>query len=75
MLRSPCVSSELCGDVESLELGDAVEYTVSKGKGNKISAEKVTRVAAGKCHSITVHEQCFGKFIHTDTLVKAYKCQ
>ncbi|XP_048840521.1 cold shock domain-containing protein E1 isoform X1 [Brienomyrus brachyistius] len=38
--------SELCGDVESLELGDAVEYTVSKGKGNKVSAEKVTRVAA-----------------------------
>ncbi|XP_061112687.1 cold shock domain-containing protein E1 isoform X3 [Conger conger] len=38
--------SELCGDLESLELGDSVEYTLSKGKGNKVSAEKVTKVAA-----------------------------
>ncbi|XP_035237077.1 cold shock domain-containing protein E1 isoform X6 [Anguilla anguilla] len=38
--------SELCGDLESLELGDTVEYTLSKGKGNKVSAEKVTKVAA-----------------------------
>ncbi|XP_019907298.2 cold shock domain-containing protein E1 isoform X13 [Esox lucius] len=39
--------SELCGDLENLELGDTVEYTLSKGKGNKVSAEKVTKVAAG----------------------------
>jgi len=38
--------SEMCGDLESLELGDSVEYTLSKGKGNKVSAEKVTKVAA-----------------------------
>ncbi|XP_041656151.1 cold shock domain-containing protein E1 isoform X9 [Cheilinus undulatus] len=38
--------SEVCGDLESLELGDTVEYTLSKGKGNKVSAEKVTKVAA-----------------------------
>ncbi|KAG7226859.1 hypothetical protein INR49_022154, partial [Caranx melampygus] len=38
--------SEMCGDLESLELGDTVEYTLSKGKGNKVSAEKVTKVAA-----------------------------
>uniref|UniRef100_A0A667ZYX6 Cold shock domain containing E1, RNA-binding n=1 Tax=Myripristis murdjan TaxID=586833 RepID=A0A667ZYX6_9TELE len=28
--------SELCGDLENLELGDTVEYTLSKGKGNKV---------------------------------------
>ncbi|XP_026223135.1 LOW QUALITY PROTEIN: cold shock domain-containing protein E1 [Anabas testudineus] len=38
--------SEVCGDLDNLELGDTVEYTLSKGKGNKVSAEKVTRVAA-----------------------------
>ncbi|KAF7661334.1 hypothetical protein LDENG_00263760 [Lucifuga dentata] len=38
--------SELCGDLENLELGDTVEYSLSKGKGNKVSAEKVTKVAA-----------------------------
>ncbi|XP_032376025.1 cold shock domain-containing protein E1 isoform X12 [Etheostoma spectabile] len=38
--------SEMCGDLENLELGDTVEYTLSKGKGNKVSAEKVTKVAA-----------------------------
>uniref|UniRef100_A0A673GRG7 Cold shock domain-containing protein E1 n=1 Tax=Sinocyclocheilus rhinocerous TaxID=307959 RepID=A0A673GRG7_9TELE len=38
--------SEVCGDVDNMDLGDAVEYTLSKGKGNKISAEKVTKVAA-----------------------------
>lgn len=38
----------MCGDVDNLELGDTVEYTLSKGKGNKVSAEKVTKVAAGK---------------------------
>ncbi|XP_056896172.1 cold shock domain-containing protein E1 isoform X6 [Takifugu flavidus] len=37
--------SEMCGDLDSLELGDTVEYSPSKGKGNKISAEKVTKVA------------------------------
>ncbi|XP_072537950.1 cold shock domain-containing protein E1 isoform X5 [Salminus brasiliensis] len=36
--------SEMCGNVDNLELGDAVEYTQAKGKGNKISAEKVTKV-------------------------------
>uniref|UniRef100_A0A8C1UUU5 Cold shock domain-containing protein E1 n=1 Tax=Cyprinus carpio TaxID=7962 RepID=A0A8C1UUU5_CYPCA len=38
--------SEVCGDVDNMDLGDTVEYTLSKGKGNKISAEKVTKVAA-----------------------------
>ncbi|XP_068602975.1 cold shock domain-containing protein E1 isoform X2 [Brachionichthys hirsutus] len=38
--------SEMCGDLENLELGDTVEYTLSKGKGNKVSAEKVNKVAA-----------------------------
>lgn len=37
----------MCGDLDNLELGDTVEYTLSKGKGNKVSAEKVTKVAAG----------------------------
>lgn len=37
----------MCGDLDSLELGDTVEYNLSKGKGNKVSAEKVTKVAAG----------------------------
>ncbi|KTF76563.1 hypothetical protein cypCar_00037213 [Cyprinus carpio] len=37
---------EVCGDVDNMDLGDTVEYTLSKGKGNKISAEKVTKVAA-----------------------------
>ena len=45
---SLCGLSELCGDVENLELGDTVEYTLSKGKGNKVSAEKVNKVAAGE---------------------------
>ncbi|KAM7410896.1 hypothetical protein PAMA_021052 [Pampus argenteus] len=50
--------SEMCGDLENLELGDTVEYTLSKGKGNKVSAEKVTKVAAvngiGEDVSVTV---------------------
>ncbi|KAM3871894.1 cold shock domain-containing protein E1 [Diretmus argenteus] len=49
--------SELCGDLENLELGDTVEYTLSKGKGNKVSAEKVTKVAAamnGVCEDVGV---------------------
>ncbi|XP_061592739.1 cold shock domain-containing protein E1 isoform X7 [Cololabis saira] len=37
--------SEMCGDLDNLDLGDTVEYTLSKGKGNKVSAEKVTKVA------------------------------
>lgn len=41
------VFSEMCGDLDNLELGDTVEYTLSKGKGNKVSAEKVTKVAPG----------------------------
>lgn len=32
--------SEFSGDANSLELGDMVKYSLSKGKGNKISAEK-----------------------------------
>ncbi|XP_060787921.1 cold shock domain-containing protein E1 isoform X3 [Neoarius graeffei] len=36
--------SEMCGSMDNLDLGDTVEYTLSKGKGNKVSAEKVTRV-------------------------------
>ena len=44
--------SEMCGELENLELGDTVEYTLSKGKGNKVSAEKVTKVAAGMRASI-----------------------
>uniref|UniRef100_A0A452SGU8 CSD domain-containing protein n=1 Tax=Ursus americanus TaxID=9643 RepID=A0A452SGU8_URSAM len=39
--------SELSGDVDRLELGDMVEYSLSKGKGNKVSAEKVN-----KTHSV-----------------------
>ena len=42
----------MCGELENLELGDTVEYTLSKGKGNKVSAEKVTKVAAGMRASI-----------------------
>ncbi|KAM9751194.1 cold shock domain-containing protein E1 isoform 5-T7 [Menidia menidia] len=37
--------SEMCGDLDNLDLGDTVEYSLSKGKGNKVSAEKVTKVA------------------------------
>ncbi|XP_062855002.1 cold shock domain-containing protein E1 isoform X2 [Trichomycterus rosablanca] len=36
--------SEMCGNIDNLDLGDTVEYTLAKGKGNKISAEKVTKV-------------------------------
>lgn len=39
--------SEMCGNMDNLDLGDTVEYTLSKGKGNKVSAEKVTRVPHG----------------------------
>lgn len=43
-----CLScSEMCGSMDNLDLGDTVEYTLSKGKGNKVSAEKVTRVPYG----------------------------
>uniref|UniRef100_A0A8C5RPM9 Cold shock domain containing E1 n=1 Tax=Laticauda laticaudata TaxID=8630 RepID=A0A8C5RPM9_LATLA len=38
--------SEFCGDINSLELGDMVEYSLSKGKGNKVSAEKVNKTHA-----------------------------
>lgn len=33
--------------MDNLDLGDTVEYTLSKGKGNKVSAEKVARVPHG----------------------------
>lgn len=39
--------SEFSGDVDSLELGDMVEYSLSKGKGNKVSAEKVNKAHSG----------------------------
>ncbi|KAK1152295.1 cold shock domain-containing protein E1 isoform X13 [Acipenser oxyrinchus oxyrinchus] len=56
--------SELCGDLDDLELGDSVEYTLSKGKGNKVSAEKVTKVTAvngaGDDVGVTV---CLGKVV------------
>nr|XP_006118863.1 cold shock domain-containing protein E1 isoform X2 [Pelodiscus sinensis] len=38
--------SEFSGDIDSLELGDMVEYSLSKGKGNKVSAEKVNKTHA-----------------------------
>uniref|UniRef100_A0A2K5RDG2 CSD domain-containing protein n=1 Tax=Cebus imitator TaxID=2715852 RepID=A0A2K5RDG2_CEBIM len=40
-------SSEFSGDADSLRLGDMVDYSLSKGKGNKVSAEKVN-----KTHSV-----------------------
>ncbi|XP_040193369.1 cold shock domain-containing protein E1 isoform X13 [Rana temporaria] len=36
--------SEYSGDVDKLDLGDMVEYCLSKNKGNKVSAERVTKV-------------------------------
>lgn len=45
------VFSEFCGDIDSLELGDMVEYSLSKGKGNKVSAEKVNKTHAGEIPS------------------------
>ncbi|KAG8589594.1 hypothetical protein GDO81_006451 [Engystomops pustulosus] len=36
--------SEYSGDVDKLDLGDMVEYCLSKGKGNKVSAERVSKV-------------------------------
>ncbi|KAM9319449.1 cold shock domain-containing protein E1 isoform 3-T3 [Gastrophryne carolinensis] len=36
--------SEYSGDVDKLEIGDMVEYCLSKGKGNKVSAERVSKV-------------------------------
>ncbi|XP_067913105.1 cold shock domain-containing protein E1 isoform X3 [Heterodontus francisci] len=36
--------SEFSGDVDELDVGDVVEYSLSKGKGNKVSAEKVTKI-------------------------------
>lgn len=44
----------MCGDLDSLELGDTVEYTLAKGKGNKVSAEKVTRVAPGTSAPLSI---------------------
>ncbi|XP_062899717.1 cold shock domain-containing protein E1 isoform X4 [Mobula hypostoma] len=38
--------SEFSGDVDELEVGDIVEYSLSKGKGNKVSAEKVAKITA-----------------------------
>ncbi|XP_053313537.1 cold shock domain-containing protein E1 isoform X3 [Spea bombifrons] len=36
--------SEYSGDVDKLDLGDMVEYCLSKGKGNKVSAERISKV-------------------------------
>lgn len=46
-LSFPFPFSEFSGDVDSLELGDMVEYSLSKGKGNKVSAEKVNKTHSG----------------------------
>lgn len=35
--------SEFSADVKGLELEDLVKYSLSKGKGNKVSAEKSTK--------------------------------
>lgn len=42
-----------------------MEYNLSKGKGNKVSAEKVTKVAAGIGDSLPV---VFGTFVMFDIL-------
>lgn len=55
----------MCGDLDNLDLGDTVEYNLSKGKGNKVSAEKVTKVAAGIGDSLPV---VFGTFVMFDIL-------
>lgn len=48
VFRTPYLScSEMCSSMDNLDLGDTVEYILSKGKGNKVSAEKVTRVPHG----------------------------
>ncbi|GCB61664.1 hypothetical protein scyTo_0011352 [Scyliorhinus torazame] len=39
--------SEFSGDVNELDVGDVVEYSLSKGKGNKVSAEKVAKITTG----------------------------
>lgn len=49
---SPLPLSEFSGDVDSLELGDMVEYSLSKGKGNKVSAEKVNKTHSGNLFSL-----------------------
>uniref|UniRef100_A0A4W3HYP2 Cold shock domain-containing protein E1 n=1 Tax=Callorhinchus milii TaxID=7868 RepID=A0A4W3HYP2_CALMI len=36
--------SEFSGDLDELEVGDVVEYSLSKGKGNKVSADKVAKI-------------------------------
>lgn len=38
--------SEYSGDIDDLEIGDAVEYSLAKGKGNKVSAERVTKISS-----------------------------
>lgn len=55
--------SEVCGDVDNMDLGDTVEYTLSKGKGNKISAEKVTKVAAGMLQRLFICLALIHKFM------------
>lgn len=64
---SDVLFSEMCGDLDNLELGDTVEYTLSKGKGNKVSAEKVTKVAPGMRSFIYV--------IQTNMWRCSYECQ
>lgn len=58
----------MCGDVDNLDLGDTVEYNLSKGKGNKVSAEKVTKVAADTrglslCIFVTYFDMILGLLI------------
>lgn len=52
----------MCGDLDSLELGDTVEYTLAKGKGNKVSAEKVTKVSPGTSGLRSITQFFFFKF-------------
>lgn len=58
------VSSEFCGDIDSLELGDMVEYSLSKGKGSKVSAEKVNKTHAGEVPSFFAF--CFKQIVWGD---------
>uniref|UniRef100_A0A287D308 Cold shock domain-containing protein E1 n=1 Tax=Ictidomys tridecemlineatus TaxID=43179 RepID=A0A287D308_ICTTR len=56
--------SEFSDNVDSLELGDMVEYSLSKGKGNKVSAEKVN-----KTHSVNSITQEADPTIYSDNVI------
>nr|XP_033773533.1 cold shock domain-containing protein E1 isoform X3 [Geotrypetes seraphini] len=56
--------SEFNGDIDSLELGDMVEYSLSKGKGNKVSAERVNKTSAVSSSNDAIEPAVFwGKVI------------